>query len=89
MAMGAKSKDVLRMVFREGVLMTALGAAIGFAFSIPLPKIFSAMFQDLQANDLRIYLLVPALTLLIAMLATYIPARRAARVDPVHALRQE
>lgn len=89
MAMGAKSEDVLRMILREGMLMTALGAAIGFVMSIPLPKVFGAIFIDLQANEPRIYLLVPLLTLLLALLATYIPARRAARVDPVHALRQE
>lgn len=89
MAMGAKGEDVLRMVLREGILMTALGAAIGFVLSVPLPKLFSAMFFDLQANELRVYLVVPLLTLLIASLATYVPARRAARVDPMHALRQE
>jgi putative ABC transport system permease protein len=89
MAMGAKSQDVLRMVLREGLIMTVIGAAIGFALSIPLPKVFSAIFVDLQANEPRIYLLVPMLTLFIAVLATYIPARRAARVDPVRALRQE
>lgn len=89
MAMGAKSQDVLRMVLREGLFMTVIGAAIGFTLSIPLPKLFSAIFVDLQANEPRVYLLVPVLTLFTAVLATYIPARRAARIDPVRALRQE
>lgn len=89
MAMGAKAQDVLRMVLREGFMMTVIGAAIGFTLSLPLPKVFSSLFIDLQANEPRVYFLVPVLTLFIAILATYIPARRAARVDPVRALRQE
>lgn len=69
--------------------MTVIGAALGFTLSLPLPKVFSSLFIDLQANEPRVYFLVPVLTLFIAILATYIPARRAARVDPVRALRQE
>ena len=89
MAMGAKSQDVLRMIFREGLMMTAIGGAIGFAMSLPLPKVFGAMFFDLHVSEPRIYLLVPVIVVAVACLATYIPARRAARVDPIHALRQE
>ncbi len=89
MAMGAKSQDVLRMIFREGLMMMAIGGAIGFAMSLPLPKVFGAMFFDLHVNEPRLYLLVPVIVIAVACLATYIPARRAARVDPIHALRQE
>ena len=89
MAMGAKSEDVLRMIVREGMKMALIGAAIGFAISVPLPKIFGAMFVDLHANEPRLFVLVPALILAVAVIATYIPARRAARLDPVKALRQE
>jgi putative ABC transport system permease protein len=89
MAMGAKSQDVLRMIFHEGLMVTAIGGAIGFAMSLPLPKVFGAMFFDLHVNEPRLYLLVPVIVLAVACLATYIPARRAARVDPIHALRQE
>lgn len=89
LALGAKSQDVLRMIFREGMSLTAAGAAIGFVLSIPLPRVFSAMFFDLHANEPRIYLLVPVLVLLVAAIATYIPAQRASRVDPVRALREQ
>jgi putative ABC transport system permease protein len=89
MAMGAKSQDVLRMIFREGLMMVAIGGAIGFAMSLPLPKVFGAMFFDLNVNEPRLYLFVPVIVIALACLATYIPARRAARVDPIHALRQE
>ena len=89
MAMDAKSQDVLRMIFREGLMMTAIGGAIELALSVPLPKVFGAMFFDLHLNEPRLYILVPLLVLAVALLATYIPARRAARVDPMHALRQD
>jgi putative ABC transport system permease protein len=88
-AMGARSQDVLRMIVREGIKMTGIGAAIGFAISLPLPKIFGAIFVDLNASEPRLYLVVPITIVAVAILATYIPARRAARVDPINALRQE
>jgi predicted permease len=89
MAVGASRLDVLCMILWEGSKMTLIGAAIGFALAVPLPKVFAAMFFDLQLGEPRIYLVVPGAILLVALLATYIPARRATRVDPMSALRQE
>ncbi len=89
MAMGARSQDVLGMILREGLKMTGIGAVIGLALSAPLPKVFAAMFFDLRVNEPRLYFLVPLAVLAVAVLATYIPARRASRVDPVCALRQQ
>ena len=88
-AMGARRQDVLRMIFREGMTMTAIGGAIGLALSLPLPKIFEAMFSDTHIHEPSLYFLVPLVILAVAVLATYVPARWAARVDPMHALRQE
>jgi putative ABC transport system permease protein len=89
MAMGARSQDVLRMVVRDGMKMTVIGGAIGFLLSLPLPKVFAAIFFDLHVNEPILYLLVPAVIVTVSMLAAYIPARRAARIDPMRALRQE
>jgi putative ABC transport system permease protein len=89
MALGAGNQDVLRMVLWEGLKMTAIGAAIGLALAMPLPKMFDALFYGLHLREPRLYLIVPAAILGVAMLATYIPARRATRVDPIRALRQE
>lgn len=89
MALGAKGRDVLLMIVREGMMMTVIGAAIGLALSVPLPKVFGAMFVDLNTNEPGLYFLVPVLIVIVAILATYIPARRAARLDPTNALRQE
>lgn len=89
MAVGASRPDVLRMILWEGSTMTLIGAAIGFALALPLPKVFAALFFDLHLGEPRIYLVVPGAIFLVALLATYIPARRATRVDPMSALRQE
>jgi putative ABC transport system permease protein len=89
MALGARSPDVLRMILREGSKMTLIGAAIGLAMALALPKIFEAMFYDLHVSEPRIYVIVPICIFAVALLATYLPARRATRVDPMTALRQE
>ena len=89
MALGAKSPDVLRMILRDGMKMTAVGAAVGLILALPLPKIFDAIFYGLHLAESRLYFIVPALILGVAMLATYIPARRATRVDPIVALRYQ
>jgi putative ABC transport system permease protein len=89
LALGAYSPDVLRMVLWEGMRMTAIGAAIGLALAAPLPRIFDAMFGGHHFSEPWLYLIVPSAILVVAMLATYIPARRATRVDPMVALRYE
>jgi predicted permease len=89
LALGASSPDVLRMVLWEGVKMTAVGGIIGLAMALPLPKLFNSMFYGLHVSEPRLYFLVPVAILVVAMLATFIPARRATRVDPMVALRYE
>jgi len=89
MALGAKRPDVLRMILRDGLRMTATGAAIGLALALPLPKLFDAIFYGLHLREPRLYFVVPITILIVALLATYIPARRASRVDPMSALHQD
>jgi putative ABC transport system permease protein len=86
-ALGAGTSQVLRMVLLEGLKMTAIGAAIGLAVALPLPKVFGAMFDGFSFAEPRVYLIVPLAIIAVSMLATYIPARRAASVDPTIALR--
>ena len=66
-----------------------MGGAIGLAMAIPLPKVFDAILIDAHVHEPILYLGVPIVILAVAILATYIPARWAARVDPMNALRQE
>src|SRR6266404_95800 len=89
MALGAKKSDVLRMILRDGMKMTAIGAAVGLALALPLPRVFDAIFYGLHLREPRLYFLVPVSILIVALLATYIPARRASRVDPMSALHQD
>ena len=89
MALGAGKADVLRMVLREGLGMAAIGGAIGLAMALPLPKVFEAMFYDIRLGGPGLYFIVPAAIFIVALLATYIPARRATRVDPMAALHQD
>jgi putative ABC transport system permease protein len=89
MALGAKSQDVLRMVLGEGMKMTAVGGVVGLALALPLPKLFEALFVGLHVSEPAVYLIVVVAIILVAVLATYVPARRAARVEPMSALRQE
>ena len=89
MALGARSPDVLRMVLWDSTKMTAVGGAIGLTTALPLPKIFDAIFYGLHLREPRLYIIVPMAILAVAILATYVPARRATRVDPMVALRFE
>ncbi len=80
---------MLRMVLWEGMKMTAIGGAVGLVMALPLPKIFGAIFYGLHLREPRLYIFVPMAILAVAILATYIPARRATRVDPMVALRHD
>ncbi|HXJ88736.1 MAG TPA: ABC transporter permease [Candidatus Binatia bacterium] len=88
-AMGARGQDILKMIFREGMTMTAIGGAIGLAMSLPLPKVFDAILFDAHIHEPSLYFYVPLVILAVATLAMYVPARWAARIDPIDALRQE
>jgi putative ABC transport system permease protein len=89
MAMGAGRQHIFAMIFREGIKMTVIGGAIGLALSIPLPSIFEAMFSDTRVHEPSLYFLVPVVIVAVATIATYVPARWAAGIDPMNALRQE
>jgi putative ABC transport system permease protein len=89
MALGARRQDVQRMVLSEGLKMSAVGGLIGLALALPLPKLFGAIFFDLHVHEPAVYFVVPVAILVVALVATYVPARRAARVEPMNALRQE
>jgi putative ABC transport system permease protein len=86
-ALGAGRSQVLRMVLSEGLKMTAIGAALGLALALPLPKVFGAMFIGINFVEPGVYCIVPLAIVAVSVLATYIPARRAASVDPTIALR--
>jgi putative ABC transport system permease protein len=80
---------VLRSVIGKGMLLALVSAAAGLAIAAPMPKLFAATLQGFHVHSLPIFVCVPLLLLLVVLAAIYIPARRAARVDPMVALRYE
>jgi putative ABC transport system permease protein len=88
-ALGAQPADVGRMVLVEGALLAVTGVAIGFAAALALTRVLRSLLYETTATDPATLASVAGIVLLIVLLATLIPARRAARVDPTIALRYE
>jgi predicted permease len=89
MALGAQAGGIFRLVVGESLKLIALGMAIGLACAIAGTRLLSGFLYGLSALDLATFAGVPLLLALVALLACYIPARRAMRVDPMVALRCE
>jgi predicted permease len=89
MALGARSSDVLRMVLGEGIQLAFIGVAIGALGAIALTRFLSSMLFGVTPTDPLTFTAVALALLGVGVLACYIPARRAAKVDPVVALRHE
>jgi predicted permease len=87
MALGAQSRDVMRLVVGEGVRMALLGVAAGIAGALGLTRLMANQLFGVSAHDALTFVAVAVLLTLVALLACYLPARRAVRVDPVVALR--
>jgi putative ABC transport system permease protein len=88
-ALGANSRDVLRLILRSGVRTSMLGLVLGFAGAMGLTRLMETLLFGVGAHDPVTMLAVTAILSSAAVLACYIPARRASRVDPVVALRYE
>jgi len=95
MALGARKTQVLRLVLREGVALIAVGTVFGFLGAFGMAKMLSAVTKEFSdafkfgTNDPRLLVGAPLLLATVALLACYVPARRAASIDPLKALRQE
>jgi predicted permease len=89
MAMGAKPGAVQRMVLRQGALLTLIAIAVGWPAAWMLAKLAASFLYGVQPHDAFTFAIVPPLLALIALAACWIPARRAASVDPMQALRTE
>jgi predicted permease len=89
MAIGAAAGDVIRLVMRQGLRLVAIGGAIGIVGAVAASRALSGILYGGGENDLLTFVAVPIILIGVAMLATWVPARRASGTDPLTALRQE
>lgn len=89
MALGAEGRDTIKLVIREGMLLATTGLAVGTIAALSLTRIISGLLYGVSAADPLTFAAVSALLLLVAVGASYFPARKAAHVDPMIALREE
>jgi len=89
MALGAQRIDVLKLVVGHGMRLTVIGLAIGLAASFALTRLMSSLLFGVSATDPLTFLAISMLLASVALMASYFPARRATKVDPIIALRYE
>jgi len=89
MALGASRREVLRLVLREGLRVTLLGVALGLGAAVALSRVMASYVYGITPTDPLTLVGASLLLTLVALLASYLPARRAMRVNPVAALRYE
>ena len=89
MALGASQNEILGLVVRKGMVLTLGGVAAGLMGAIALTRLMRSLLFGVEATDLRTFLAIPVVLTLIALAASYIPARRAARIDPAISLRYD
>ncbi len=89
MAIGASAGDALRLILREGLLLAAIGSGVGLLLSLALGKVVAGMLYEVSFADPFVLVATPALLALVSLVACYLPASRAARIQPMVALRTE
>jgi putative ABC transport system permease protein len=89
MALGAQKSDVLGLIIKTGVMLTLIGIALGLVLAIALTHVMTTLLFGITPNDATTFVVVSAFLILVALVACYVPARRATKVDPLVALRYE
>jgi predicted permease len=87
-AMGARRNDILRMFLRKGVALAGMGIVAGLVFSAATASMMASLLYGVRPHDPAVFLIVPLLLLAVAALASYLPAHRATKVNPIVALRE-
>jgi putative ABC transport system permease protein len=89
MALGAQAADVLRLIIGQGIKLVVIGVALGLAGAYALTRLISSLLFGVGTKDMLTFVAVAGVLALIALMACYVPARRATKVDPLVALRYE
>lgn len=89
MALGAQRGDVLKLILRQGMLLTLIGLVVGLAASVALTRFFAGLLYGISPTDFATFAAITILQVVVALIASYIPARRATKVDPLRALKYE
>jgi ABC-type antimicrobial peptide transport system permease subunit len=89
MALGARRPDIARMVLRDGVGFVAVGTVFGLGLAFVLTRLLQRFLYGITATDPVTFVAIPLILAAVALLAAWVPARRAARGDPMTALRYE
>ena len=89
MALGAQRGDVLKLILKQGMLLTAIGLVVGLAASVALTRFFSGLLYGISPTDFGTFAAITLVQVVVALIASYIPARRATKVDPLIALKYE
>src|SRR6185295_1977502 len=88
MALGAQRDDILRMFLGKGIALAGLGIVAGLVFSASTAPLMTSLLYGVRPHDPAVFLIAPLLLFAIAVLASYLPARRATEVDPISAFRE-
>jgi ABC-type antimicrobial peptide transport system permease subunit len=88
-ALGARRGDIIGLVLRDGVRLAVVGVAIGVAGALAATRLLAGLLYGVSATDTATFVVVPLVLTATALLANYLPARRAAEIDPVVALQSE
>jgi putative ABC transport system permease protein len=89
LALGAAPRDVLRLVVRQGMSLALIGVALGLVAALTLTRVMKELLFNVSTTDPATFALITLLLVVVALIASYIPARRATKVDPLVALRRE
>ena len=89
LALGAQPRDIAKLVVGHSLMLTLIGVAVGLMASLALTRLMSSLLFGVSATDPATFVLIPLLLVMVSLVAGYLPARRAVKVDPMTALRYE